>query len=90
MYVGEGDHPGLYRPALHLKKIHFLNPNQEISEKINLQVRIRYRQTLENAVLINKKDHFELYFEKPQRAIAKGQFAAFYEGEKLIASGEIE
>ena len=73
-----------------LKKIHFLDPHQNTIEKMDLQVRIRYRQALEKAAVIDKKDHFEVHFERKQRAIAKGQFVAFYEGEKLIASGEIE
>ena len=44
-----------------------------------LQVRIRHRQPLQDAVLASRSDgQCELRFAEPQRAAAPGQFAVFY------------
>ena len=51
-----------------------------------ISARIRYRQPLANCVV----DASGLVkFEQPQRAVAPGQFIAFYVGEELIGSGII-
>ena len=92
VYVGEGeDHPGLYRPALELESLHFLDDKNQflLQEKKDFLVRIRYRQDLQKATLYQQENQFFVLFEKNQRAIAKGQFAAFYQEEVLKASGVI-
>jgi tRNA-specific 2-thiouridylase len=52
-------------------------------------VRIRYRQPLQKATLHAREEGLYITFETPQRGIAAGQFAAWYEGEELIGSGVI-
>jgi len=52
-------------------------------------VRIRYRQPLQEATLHMKEEGMYIVFAKPQRGIARGQFAAWYEEEELIGSGVI-
>lgn len=56
---------------------------------MKVQVRIRYRQPLEEAVIYQFEDGFFIEFENPQSAIAEGQFAAWYLGEELLGSGVI-
>lgn len=94
IYVGEGDsHPGLYRRALHIKndEIHWVNPEEamQVGDTRRYEVRIRYRQPLQKATLINRSDGLFILFDEPQRGIAGGQFAAWYDGENLVGSGTI-
>ena len=88
-----GDHPGLNRRALkiHPGEIHYVNPDYElpVGESGEFSVRIRYRQPLQKATLIRKPDALYILFDKLQRGIASGQFAAWYKGEELIGSGVI-
>ena len=94
IYVGMGtNHPGLFRKKLKIneKNIHWLIPYKKLdvqSEK-KYMVRIRHRQKPQNALLKMDKNYLHIVFEKPQRGIAKGQFAAWYEKNTLVGSGPI-
>ena len=95
IYVGEGDsHPGLYRRALHIKadEVHWVEPSDRMSvgERRRYEVRIRYRQPLQGAQLVAVEDGLYVLFDEPQRGIAAGQFAAWYDGEVLVGSGVID
>ena len=95
IYVGEGDsHPGLHRRALQIKpdEIHWVNPSRklEVGESARFAVRIRYRQPLQQATLFIREEGAYILFDEPQRGIAAGQFAAWYDGEELVGSGVIE
>ena len=56
---------------------------------MDVQVRIRYRQPLQKAHLLQTQEGLYIDFETPQSAITSGQFAAWYIGDELIGSGEI-
>ena len=95
IYVGEGDsHPGLYRKALRIDnaEVHWVEPCEQlkVGEERRIKARIRYRQPLEDATLIQCEDALYILFDTPQRGIAGGQFAAWYEGDRLIGSGVIK
>ena len=95
IYVGEGDsHLGLYRRALCIKpdEVHWVEPSErmQVGERRRYQVRIRYRQPLQGAELICREEGLSILFDEPQRGIAAGQFAAWYDGEVLAGSGVIE
>ena len=95
IYVGEGDsHPGLYRRALCIKpdEVHWVEPSERMQEgeRRRYQVRIRYRQPLQGAELICREEGLYILFDEPQRGIAAGQFAAWYDGKVLVGSGVIE
>jgi len=94
VYSGQTDqHPGLNRYALFIenKDIHYVNIKNEleIGEQKEYLVRIRYRQALKKAILIRKENGLYILFEKLQKGITPGQFAAWYEDEELIGSGVI-
>ena len=94
VYVGEGqEHPGLYRPGLFIPKneIHWIRKDMQMNtgEKREFDIRIRYRQPLEKGVIHLKEDGAYILFEREQRGITSGQFAAWYEKEELIGSGAI-
>ncbi len=94
IYVGEGkSHPGLYREALVItkNKIHWVRNDLELSvgESLKISARIRYRQTLQEATLIQTDNEMFVTFEKPQLAITSGQFIAWYKDEEVLGSGVI-
>jgi tRNA-uridine 2-sulfurtransferase len=95
VYVGEGQsHPGLYRKGLYIRsdEIHWIRTDLEmtVGESREYMVRIRYRQPLQKAKLYLRADGIYIIFNKLQRGIAPGQFAAWYEGDEVIGSGVIE
>jgi tRNA-specific 2-thiouridylase len=94
IYLGQGEnHPGLFRSNLKIENndIHWINSSQKmnIGEERKYMVRIRYRQDLTPATLQQKEDGLYIHFEEAQRAVASGQFAAWYEGNVLVGSGVI-
>ena len=94
IYVGEGkNHPGLFRKALFIdqKEVHWVRDDlqMKIGETMRVRVRIRYRQSLQEAVLYQFEEGIFIEFENLQSAITRGQFAAWYVEDELIGSGVI-
>ncbi len=94
IYVGMGEnHPGLFRPSLFIesKNVHWVRPDKSLQMKDSheFQSRIRYRQNLQESTLVQAKNGCYLVFKNPQKAIAPGQFAAWYDGDELVGSGVI-
>ncbi len=94
IYTGQGEnHPGLYKKGLLINNedIHWVRPDLELVLGATQEylVRIRYRQTLEKATLFREEKGLYIIFDNPQKAIAPGQFAVWYEGDELIGSGVI-
>ena len=59
-------------------------------EKRTYDVRIRYRQPLFIAELEKTKEGLIVRFAEKQKAVAKGQFAAWYKDDVLMGSGVID
>jgi len=94
IYVGCGDnHPGLLRDALLINNddIHWIQPSHklEVGESRKYKLRFRYRQSLQNGKIQMTKEGLYLLFEEPQKGIASGQFATWYDGDALVGSGPI-
>ncbi len=94
VYSGQkDDHPGLNKWALKIetKEMHWINPNfaMNIGDVKEFEIRIRYRQALQKGTLTRLEDGYYILFNKKQRGIAPGQFAALYLQEELIGSGII-
>lgn len=94
IYTGQGDdHKGLYRNCLKMNSsdISWIEPFKAIPENsiLKIKARVRYRQPLQDAVLINAGNAHYLWFYKEQRGITSGQFAAWYMDEELLGSGVI-
>lgn len=94
LYVGMGEqHPGLHRKGLFIpnKDMHWVRKDLEMSigEKRSYQARIRYRQALSEVDLHRHVEGLYITFKTPAKAVAAGQFAAWYEGDELIGSGVI-
>jgi tRNA-uridine 2-sulfurtransferase len=95
VYVGEGrSHPGLNRKGLFINSgdIHWIRPDlrMETGECRDYLVRIRYRQPLQSARLYCRQKGMYIVFDKLQRGIAPGQFAAWYYNDEVIGSGVID
>jgi tRNA-uridine 2-sulfurtransferase len=94
IYTGTGDdHPGLYRTGLFISTFdeHWVRDDMKLSVGGSKKylARIRYRQPLEPCTLHKKNEGIYIIFDRPQRGVAPGQFAAWYEDEELIGSGVI-
>jgi tRNA-specific 2-thiouridylase len=94
IYTGLGeDHPGLLRNALFVKteEIHWIREDLKLAsgESARYESRIRYRQPLSGATLIQKENGLYVLFDQAQKGIASGQFVAWYSGEECIGSGTI-
>lgn len=94
IYTGMGEeHPGLYRKGLFIPAAdeHWVRQDLRLKdgEWKSYKARIRYRQPLENCTLWKKDQGLYILFERPQRGVTPGQFAAWYEDHELIGSGVI-
>jgi len=94
LFVGEGHNfPGLYRKAIKINndEIHWIREDLKLKNGENMKIvaRIRYRQPLQEATIYQLDDSLYIDFEKPQSAVAEGQFATWYNGEECLGSGII-
>jgi tRNA-specific 2-thiouridylase len=95
VYAGEGHtHPGLSRSCLRIGRdeIHWIRPDLEmqVGEVRRYRVRIRYRQPLQDAWLIQRDNGLFVLFDEPQRGITSGQFAVWYASDdEMLGSGVI-
>jgi len=94
VYVGEGQsHSGLHRKGLLIRasEVHWIRPDlaMGMGEVRDYLVRIRYRQPLQRARLFAREEGYYVIFDKQQRGITPGQFAAWYDGDELLGSGAI-
>lgn len=94
IYVGEGKNfPGLFQKviAVDAADVHWIREDLALKDGETMEVdcRIRYRQTLQKARLHACAQKLFVEFENPQSAVAEGQFVAWYQGEELLGSGVI-
>jgi tRNA-specific 2-thiouridylase len=94
IYVGQGkNHPGLYRKVLFVgnQDIHWIRPDltMELKSICRYDVRVRYRQPLQQATMFRYNEGIFIVFDTPQRGVAAGQFAAWYKNNELVGSGVI-
>ena len=94
IYVGEGHrHKGLSRSCLMVapEEIHWIREDLRMKdgEIRRYRVRIRYRQPLQDALLVKRPSGLFILFETPQRGITPGQFAVWYDRDEMIGSGVI-
>ncbi len=95
IYVGEGHtHKGLSRSCLGIapEEIHWIRPDlaMKSGEIRRYNVRIRYRQPLQQATLIMRDNGLYILFDAPQRGITPGQFAVWYASDgEMLGSGVI-
>jgi len=94
LIVVQGEHPMLYNTSMVVSNVNWIGKTPiKLSRTKNLScsVKIRYRQP-DQTCLIKQIDSelLEVLFEKEQRAIAPGQFAVFYDGDRCLGGATIE
>jgi len=88
--VGDND------PALFSNQIIVVNESETVNgnlkkfEGVKLKARIRYRQPLQEVVYKIENGMIIVDFSEDQRAVAPGQFIAFYNDEELVCSAVIQ
>lgn len=94
IYVGQGqNHEGLFRRGLFIRsdEMHWVRPDLKLQngESRRFQIRIRYRQPLQEGTLHVTSEGGYIVFDEAQRGVTAGQFAAWYDSDELIGSGVI-
>ena len=94
IYTGLGEeHPGLNRFGLFVQsdQIHWIREDLKLQpgETAVYSARIRYRQPLTKATLIQRENGLYVIFDQAQKGIASGQFVAWYLDKECIGSGTI-
>lgn len=89
--LGDQD-PALYKKELHATDVTETRPDAlraNVGKK--LRARIRYRQPLACCSFVYEGGELRVMFDDPQRAVAPGQFIAFYgaDSDELLGSGVI-
>lgn len=88
LIVQQGEHEELYSSALFCSKVSFIN--DPMYHEFRCKAKFRYRQPDQDVTVTLLGDGCIIRFDKPQRAITKGQWAVLYEGEECIGGGEID
>ena len=94
IFVGEGHtHKGLSRSCLRIapEDIHWIREDIPMlpGDIRRYRVRIRYRQPLQDATLVMRRNGLFILFDEPQRGITPGQFAVWYDNDEMTGSGVI-
>jgi tRNA-uridine 2-sulfurtransferase len=85
-----GKEEDLMARRLLVRNVHWLGGSAPGPE-LRLQVKIRYRHRAAAAEILPAAAEgcLTVVFAEPQRALAPGQFAVFYDGDRVLGSGEI-
>ncbi len=85
------DSQQLYASTVKLTGVNWIDPNYQLpTTNYKLLVRVRYRQPLVPATISRlRSTNYELIFTKPQKFIAPGQSAVFYDKKGLMLGGGV-
>ena len=87
--VVAGPESSLFRRELVARSVNWAS-RDEPTEAIRLQVKVRYRNPAVPALVTpGGEGSVRVRFDEPQRAIARGQWAVFYDGDILVGGGVI-
>ncbi|MEK7624676.1 MAG: tRNA methyl transferase PRC-barrel domain-containing protein, partial [Patescibacteria group bacterium] len=90
LIVAEGENnPALYKKEIELKEVNFINRQAATKKRQLVLARVRYRQPLSQAVICKKSGNYNLIFKKPQKFVAPGQSAVFYNKSGELLGGGI-
>lgn len=83
-----GDEEDLYNTKLYAEEINLI-AYDKLPEKLEVKAKIRYSKKEAQALVSPYRGGVIVEFEKPQRAITKGQAVVFYDGDIVIGGGII-
>jgi tRNA-specific 2-thiouridylase len=94
LIVVQGEHPLLYADSLEATDASWIGvPPKEIvsGQPFRCMAKIRYRQPDQPCEVLTTSDGTLIVnFEEPQRSVAPGQFAVFYDGDRCLGGAVIE
>lgn len=86
VYVGDAQ--GLFSSGMEVGRLNFASLDRWLGQE--LQVKIRSRSSLVPVrVVQGDDDQLLAKFVEPQRSVTPGQFAVFYDGERMLGGGPI-
>ena len=93
LIVVQGEHPLLYTDSLEATDASWIGaPPREIAtgQPLRCMVKIRYRQPDQACEVLTKSDgNLVVKFADSQRAVAPGQFAVYYSGDRCLGGSVI-
>jgi len=99
LVVGYEDDPLFYKKEIVVCSVHWIS-GQEPAFPLKCEVRLRHRQSMQNAECKMLNGELVVEFEIPQKAVTPGQFAVFYlpcgseatsrGGDECLGGGEIQ
>ncbi len=94
LIVVQGEHPMLYSTVIQASNATWIGQTPgklSRSGAMNCGVKIRYRQSDQACHVTQMSgDKLQLAFESEQRAVAPGQFAVFYDGDRCLGGAVID
>ena len=85
-----GSNEDLFHSELTAAKVNLISC-ESLKEPMRLKAKIRYRHPEQDAVAWQTEDGvLHVRFDKPQRAITKGQAVVLYDGDIVVGGGVIE
>ena len=93
LIVAQGNnHPLLFSQSIQVHQPHWISDEMPFGESNEFQcsAQIRYRQAAQPcSVTLEKDGNLQVHFDEPQRAVAPGQSAVFYQQEICLGGGII-
>ena len=88
--VALGNNEDLFHSELTATKVNLISC-ESLKEPMRLKAKIRYRHPEQEAVAWQTEDGvLHVRFDKPQRAITRGQAVVLYDGDIVVGGGVIE
>ena len=75
---------------MRVDELNLIGIDRPDSGVLRAEVQIRYHHSAAPATITLEEDSAHVLFDEPQSAVAPGQGAAFYQGERLVGGGWIQ